>query len=286
MRVMVTGAAGLLGTWLRRTAPPGVQLVLAVRATPLADLGEQVAPTQVQADLTDPEAVDRAVAEAACDLVLHAAYRIDDEASVTAVTDNIVAATARHGADLVMMSSDAVFAGDGRRRTETDRPDPVSDYGRWKAEAERRARSGVSNSTVVRVPLLCSFDPPSLMVEDVRAAVRDGRTVAWKRGETRKPVWASEVAGAVWRIIALDAAARAGVWHLSGPVALTRAEVGRWVAARLGVDDPGVEEDPPSSNWPRDLRLDDGRARQDIGWDPTPITDPDGDPDPRGRLPQ
>jgi len=146
MRVMVTGAAGLLGTWLRRTAPPDVQLVLAVRETPPADLGEPVPPVQVQVDLTDADAVNRAVAEAACDLVLHAAYRIDDEPSVIAVTDHVVAATVRHGADLVMMSSDAVFAGDGRRRTETDRPDPVSDYGRWKAAAERRARTGVPNA--------------------------------------------------------------------------------------------------------------------------------------------
>lgn len=264
-RVLVTGASGLLGTWLLRLAPQDVEVRAASNTRLVAG------PDAALADLRDPAQARELVGRASPDVIVHAAYR-KDRASIVDATANVVTAAAERDVRLVYVSSESVFSGDGRPRAETDEPDPIWDYGRWKATAERLVLDRLRQAAVVRLPLLVSFDPPDGVAEAILSAVAEGGVVGWYAGERRPAAHASDVAAALWRLVRLDAAAAAGVWHLPGPERLARRELGARTARALGVEDPGVEAAaPPASERPHDLWLLDDRARRQLEWAPRPV---------------
>ncbi len=261
--MLVTGAGGLLGSWLRRTAPSDAAITSLVHRTAVPD-----GPT-VTADLRAADQVAAAFDAARPDLVIHAAMAVD-EASIVTATRHVAGAAAERGTELLFVSTDAVFAGDGVLADEDRDPEPIWDYGRWKVEAERIVLPGAA---VVRLPLVVSLDPEDKAVERTRAAAEAGETIAWFADERRQPAMAIELAQAIWRIAGLAPEVRAGVWHLMGPERLTRYEIAGRVAAALGLraDVIRPEPTPPGLVRPRDLFLGSERAREEIGWDPTPI---------------
>lgn len=264
MRVLVTGASGVLGAWVRRVAPGDVEVVSVVHET--AVHGGSV----VNVDLRNAGATSETLAWVSPTVVLHAAYR-QDRAGVVDVTRSVAAAAAEVGAAMLHVSTEAVFCGDGRVRAERDEPDPVNDYGRWKLEAERVATAAVADAAIARIPLLVSVDPPDATVRRLVGAA-PGSTHGWYRGEVRPAALAEDVAAGLWRLLGLSRADRAGTWHLPGPEALSRLELGRRLAALAGRDDLVHEVvDPPTTPRPADLRLGAERAVAVLGWDPRPI---------------
>ncbi len=264
--VLITGATGLFGTWLRRTAPSSIDVVGLTHRTPLDDV------PHVVGDLRDADATTAAVARARPSLVVHAAYA-KDAASIVGATEHVVAAAAQVGADVLFVSTDAVFGGDGRRRAEHEEPDPVSDYGRWKARAERIVADRSDGATIIRLPLIVSLDPADHVVARIRADADHGDAHTWFTDEYRQPASAADLSAAIWRIAALDRDARAGPWHLPGPESLSRYEIAQRVAGALGLDDRSIRPgtSPHTPDRPRHLDLDDARARAAIGWSPAPV---------------
>lgn len=265
MKVLLTGASGLLGTWLLRTVPDGIDVTAVVHTS------EINWPQVARSDLRDPQEARRVIGQARPDLVVHAAYQ-RDFASIVDLTTNVGAAARTADADIVMVSTDAVFSGDGTPRSETDKPDPVWDYGRWKARAERIVLHTDPNATIVRLPLLVSVDPSDGMAERILSAVAQNATVSWYKEERRQPAYASDVARALWQIVRLPAEQRAGFWHLPGAERLTRRQLGARIAQALDVDDPGIESEPPEQR-PHDVVLTGRRARDQLQWQPQPIDD-------------
>lgn len=265
MRVLLTGASGVLGTWLLRTAPADVAVVAVVHT------GQAATSDTVRVDLRDADATAAMIDAVAPDLVLHAAYRRDRD-SVVAATANVAAAASRLGSRTLVLSSEAVFSGDGHPRAEDDPPDPVWDYGRWKSAAERLAVRHNPTATVVRAPLMVSLDPPDGTTASVASAAARGEPLGWYAGERRQPAYASEVAAALWQLTRLPPDRAAGTWHLPGAERLTRSELGTRIAGALGVDDPGVETAAPSPDErPHDLHLTGQRAQDELAWNPTAI---------------
>lgn len=264
--VVLTGASGLLGTWLRRTVPDGIDLVGVVHRRALSGIRE------IEADLRDAAATRAAIRGVRPDLVIHAAYRLDASSIVTA-TRHMVAAAQDSDADLVFVSSDAVFAGDGLRRAEDAVPDPLHDYGRWKAEAETLVAGLGSRSTIVRLPLLVSLDPPDHVVTKITQGAVTRTATTWFSDELRQPASAAEVATALWRIVGLDGADRSGVWHLPGPELLSRFAIAQRVVARLGLETSAIVAAPTPAGVvrPLSLVLEGGRAAEFVDWSPSPI---------------
>ena len=265
-RVLLTGASGLLGGWLIRTAPARCDLVGVAHTGPVS-----VVPS-VRADLRDAEAAGAVIRQVAPAIVIHAAYAVD-QASIVEATRHVVEAAGEVGAHVVYVSTDAVFAGDGAPQDEHADPAPVFDYGRWKASAERIVTAGAAGHTVVRLPLVVSVEPDDHVVQRIRAGAERGEATTWFTDEVRQPARAEELAGALWRIAALDPAARAGPWHLPGPESLSRYEIAQRVVTALGLDADAVigAPAPPGAGRPRHLHLRDDRARREIHWAPSPI---------------
>jgi dTDP-4-dehydrorhamnose reductase len=271
VRVLLTGASGLLGGWLVRTAPAGSELVGLVRTTALRDV------PSVTADLRDREATRAAVRSVRPAIVIHAAYAMD-EASIVDATRHVVEAAGEVGALVVFVSTDAVFAGDGVAVDEHATPAPVSDYGRWKATAERIVSAGSSDHSIVRLPLIVSVEPADHVVRQIRAGAANGEPTTWFTDEVRQPARAGELAEALWRIVSLEPAARAGVWHLPGPESLSRYAIAERVVAALGLDPDVIvaTPTPPDARRPRHLHMLGSRARGAIAWSPGRVWAPDG----------
>lgn len=269
--VLLTGASGLLGTWLRRTVPEGVEVVGLTRRSRMRNFPEVVA------DLRDSDAVFAAVHQVRPSLVIHAAYARNQVAIVEA-TRNVVEAA--QGADMLYVSTDAVFSGDGSPRHEDAALDPVWDYGRWKAQAEGIVTDGSETSTIVRLPLIVSLDPEDHVVARIRIGAARNQPTAWFDGELRQPAAAPELADALWRIALLEPGARAGAWHLPGPESLSRYQIARRVVAALGIDASSIQagRTPPLAERPRHLNLADGRASASINWRPSKVLCPVASP--------
>ncbi len=271
-RVLVTGASGLLGSWLLRTAPADVELVAVEHRTPV----EADTATIVHADLADPEQTRAMMGGAAPEVVIHAAYsQLDPARNIVAASRNVAAACARVGARLVHLSSDVVFDGERAPYREGARPAPVHDYGLFKAEAEQLVLDAMPDAAIVRTSLITWADPPDPRTAWVLEGLR-GDGVTLFTDEVRCPIAADDLAVMLWEIAGLPREAAAGPWHLVGPDALSRVDLGRMIAAWAGLSPERITESwsiERDARRPRDLRLLDERANQELGHRPRSMSE-------------
>ncbi len=147
MRLLVTGAAGMLGQDVCAVATRGGHDVVAAARRDL--------------DITDPEAVRRAVDAARPDAVVNCAAWTDvdgaeaheeDATRVNGLGAGVLAqAGAAAGALMVHVSTDYVFAGDATEAyRESDPVAPRSAYGRSKLAGEEAVRAATDRHAIVR----------------------------------------------------------------------------------------------------------------------------------------
>ncbi|PJJ71213.1 dTDP-4-dehydrorhamnose reductase [Diaminobutyricimonas aerilata] len=204
MRYLVVGAGGMLGTDL--------QQVLAGR--------EVVALTRSELDVTDASATAEAVREA--DVVFNAAAytKVDDaesnEEAAYAVNAtgaaNLASAAAAAGARLVQVSTDYVFDGGANEPYAEDEPlNPVSAYGRTKAEGERAVLAAhPTGGYIVRTAWLYGQHGPNFAATMLRLAA-DRDTVSVVTDQVGQPTWTLDLAKQLVALV--DSDAPAGVYH-------------------------------------------------------------------------
>ena len=263
---LITGAAGTLGTWILRTRPGNTPVVAASHSRSIDGV------PSARADLRDRTAVERVLGQIRPSMVIHAAYA-NDHRSIVDATRNVAECAESVSATLLFISTDAVFAGDGEPRAEDSEPDPVSDYGRWKLEAERCVMSASPTNAVVRLPLIISLQPADSGTARIRESAVGEDSTVWFRDEFRQPARAEELAEAIWDIAALQAHERAGIWHLPGPERLSRFDIAVRVAEALGLPPGRVSpgDTPAELQRPRDLLFTGARAERILGWSPASI---------------
>jgi dTDP-4-dehydrorhamnose reductase len=209
VRVLVTGARGMLARALLRE--------LERRGHEVVGLGRDAL------DVTDADAVERAVREWAPDVVVQcAAYtRVDDaetdEATAFAVnaegTRNVARACRVIGARLVYPSTDYVFDG---RATSPYRPDhppaPLNAYGRSKLAGEAAAREA-GDWIIARTSWLYGAGGRNFVSTILRRAMEGTplRVVDDQRGT---PTWTGTLAVTLAGL--LEADVPSGIYHTTG----------------------------------------------------------------------
>jgi dTDP-4-dehydrorhamnose reductase len=159
MRILITGAAGMLGTDARRLFTALGHHVFAT------DIGPAAVGGIVPLDITDVAAVRTLFSELRPEIVFHGAAYTNVEGAerdpdlahkVNALGTWAVASAAEEvGAALVAISTDFVFDGTkGSAYTEFDTPNPISHYGASKLAGEDLARSACRRCYVVRTSWL------------------------------------------------------------------------------------------------------------------------------------
>jgi dTDP-4-dehydrorhamnose reductase len=236
-RLLVTGGSGYLGRELVRRAR---------RA------GWEVDATRVE--IRDADAVGELVRHVRPNAVVHTAYRQDGpDAWSTNVdgTEIVARAAAEAGARLLHVSTDVVF--DGRKGgpyVEDDPPSPVTDYGRSKAEAERRAAGEHPAALLVRTSMI--YGGPGTEPSKHELVAEDDEATFFTN-ELRCPIQVGDLAAALVELVELS---EAGPLHVAGADAVSRAQF-----AQLSAGWP-VRTAPAPPTRPLDCRLDSSRARQ------------------------
>ena len=230
MRILVTGAAGQLGsTIVGRLARAGHEVVAARRA----DL-----------DLTLHDAVQQAVQAARPDVVINcAAYndvdRAEDEA--TAALDvnafavrSLARAAEQARAVLVHYSTDFVFDGTARSPyREDDRPSPQSVYAASKLLGEWFA-ADVPQHYVLRVESLFGGAAARSSIDRIIGVLKAGRPARAFSDRVVSPTYVDDCADAT--IALLTRRAPWGLYHCVNSGHTTWEALAREIAGRLGRD--------------------------------------------------
>jgi dTDP-4-dehydrorhamnose reductase len=230
MRVLVTGAAGMLGKDLVRAAEAAGH--------------DTVGLAREDADITDLAATDAAIRASAPDIVINCAGWTDVDGAEASSEQahranaegagNVATAAASVGAWIVQISTDYVF--DGNKRSpyvESDAPSPLSSYGRSKLAGEREVVARCPDMhTIVRTSWLFGNGPcfPATIMR--LAAERDELTVV--DDQVGCPTFTGHLAEALVELI--DAhALPLGVVHMAAAGSCSWYEFAREVLASGGV---------------------------------------------------
>jgi len=227
VHVLVTGAEGMLG---RDLVPY------------LESQGHRVTGIDLEVDITDPEAIGRALAQHAPEAVIHAAAYTnvdaaeEDESTATRVNGdgagNVAAACARAGIPMVQVSTDYVFDGtkDGDYR-EDDPCAPTGAYGRSKFAGEQAVLAAHPDGVrIARTAWLYGAHGRNF-IDTMRALARDRDEVTVVADQVGSPTWTGDL------VVALEALLTAppGVYHTAGGGSTSWAGLAREVFAQAGL---------------------------------------------------
>jgi len=159
MRILITGASGLLGLNLALEAAKQHTVFGTVNSHPIKTKAFEV----LRVNLLDPDEMDRVVTYANPDWVIHCAALANLEACEanpalakqlnTDLPEKLATIVARGGARLLHVSTDAVFDGQRGNYTEDDQPEPLSVYARTKFDGEKVVAAVKPEAIVARVNL-------------------------------------------------------------------------------------------------------------------------------------
>lgn len=222
MRIMVTGATGLLGQ----------EVVRELRARGHECLGVSTA----DFDLTDAAAVLRAVMACQPQAVVHCAAwtavdRAESEPEKCAAVNglgtlHLVRAAQKTGAKLLYVSTDYVFDGSGDAPHEVDdRTAPLNVYGLSKLQGEEAVRGVMSRYFILRTSWVFGAGGPCFVGSMLRLG-REKAQVSVVCDQVGAPTYAADLAVLIADMIVTD---RYGVYHASNEGSCSFAELAQTV---------------------------------------------------------
>ena len=233
MRILVTGAEGLLGRACLAAAE-GAHDVMGL------DVGE--------VDITDARAVSSALTDLEPHAVIHcAAYTNVDGAEadeqkameVNAKGAGLVALSAREiGAVMAHVSTDYVFDGEKRAPyVEEDLPRPLSSYGRSKLQGEREVVAACPDShLIVRTAWLYGVEKG--FADWVCRGLDGGSSLRLVADHRGSPTYAADLAGALLRLVEQS---HRGIFHYVNRGETSWLEWGRRIAELTGRSEATLE---------------------------------------------
>jgi len=219
-RAIITGAAGLIGQYLVKTAP---------RWAPDRDVQGL---TRADLDLTNRANVERTWQSIKPNTVIHCAAlsrtkdceQDPEQARCTNVEATAHLAQLSLDIPFIFLSSGEVFDGKTGWYGETDEPNPINVYGQTKLEAEQAVLQNPRH-TVVRIVLTAGTSETGdrSFVEDMCRTAKAGKDVTLYADEFRCPLPAGVIARVIWELVDRK---QPGLYHLGGSERLSRWEIG------------------------------------------------------------
>ncbi len=262
--VIITGAAGMLGSALMELAPASVRAV----GVDIAD-----------GDLSTDAGITSALGPYEPGVVIHCAGYTDVDGATkqpelaqrhnALATEKVAGFCAERGAKLIYISTDYVF--DGTRDspyTEEDRPNPINAYGESKLAGEQAAQEITPDCLIVRTQWM--FGPGGRnFVAGIVDHARQGGEVWGVVDEIGSPTYTRDIVTALWQLVAELVS---GIVHLTNSGCCSRAELARVALDAAGLSDVPITE-ITSADWDSPTRrpafsvLDNRRWRQ-LGFTP------------------
>jgi dTDP-4-dehydrorhamnose reductase len=239
MRVLITGASGLLGLNVALDAS---------RANPVIGVDRNMlvsAPFRmIHADLLDSGAVNGVIGEARPEAVIHCAAIADVDAceanpdlahrANARIPKQMAEACARQDIRLIHVSTDAVFSGQKNQAyTERDQPDPLGVYAITKLEGERAVLQAYPSASVVRVNFYgWSLSGRRSLAEFFVNHLTEGATVNGFTDVRFCPMFVGHLSAILLKMLPQDLP---GVYHVVGPQAMTKYQFGVEIARKFGL---------------------------------------------------
>ncbi len=241
MRILVTGASGLLGLNFALGVDGKSHTVIGVANTaPHIRVNFRY----LQAELTEAGIVEKLLDEEKPDLILHTAALANMEAceaspqlaaDVNAVLPGRIAeAAGKRDIQLIHISTDAVFDGTTGNYRETDAPNPLSVYARTKMEGEQAVLNANPQALVTRVNFYgWSMSGTRSLAEFFVNHLAAGKTVKGFTDVIFCPLMVLDLAE-----LLLEAAEKKlhGLYHLVGAQAMSKYDFGIAIAHTFGFD--------------------------------------------------
>ena len=275
MRVLITGASGLLGSNLVLAAFDAGHQVFATSLTrplQLQNMGWRAA------DLTRPEESAALMNAVEPDWVIHCAAATDvdqceaDQAWAFALNRdmarNVAEAAREAGAIHVHISTDAVFDGGQGPHAETDEARPINTYGLSKLEGEQAVIDSNPQAAIVRTNIY-GWSPPgrSSLAEWFLEYLRQGKRRPGFTDVQINPLLVNQLAALLLRVLE---AGLSGLYHIASREPITKYELGVRIAQVFELEADLVqptesEQAGLSAARPKDLSLEVGKIERDLG---------------------
>jgi len=279
LKILLTGASGLVGSALARAAHAQGHEVFGI----VGRWSEQVpgAAGLLARDLTDSSCAHELVRGMHPDCIVNAAAISEpaaceaDPARSRAVNVEFPAALAAVAAQarvrFIHLSTEQVFDGEGGPYRPDAPVNPLNLYGRQKREAEEWVLAADRHAAVVRLPLLFGNSLTG------RRSVHEKFFETWAAGKVMslfvdelRQVCTSDSVAALLLALAPRRDLR-GVFHWAGARSVSRYDMGRALCARFGVDEKWIrpqrraELPELTAKRPRDLSLDTAPLDRELG---------------------
>jgi dTDP-4-dehydrorhamnose reductase len=278
MRILVTGASGLLGINLALEASREHSVVGLVNNNRLKTNVFSV----IQSDLLVPGTAERLLDEIQPDWVIHCAALANLDACEadparaqqlnSEVPRKLAQLVARGGARLLHVSTDAVFDGQRGNYTEEDAPNPIGVYSRTKLEGERAVLEANPQAIVARVNLFgYSLGGKRSLGEFFLNNLLARKTCLGFTDVHFCPLLANDLALVFLRMLELGLG---GLYHVVSSECLSKYDFGLRIARRFDLDEKLIEPASVMQGGLKaarapDLRLSSEKLAQALG-NPTP----------------
>lgn len=244
MRVLITGASGLLGRHLIQSPDPLDEILGIIRPNTMAS-GELSCETRAL-DLTNFHEVREVTREFAPEVIIHTAAegrvdavqgRLQDFRKLNVDLPLLLSDYAiSSGTQFIHLSSNAVFGGRIWPYSDYSKRDPINDYGVLKAEAETLVEGSNSRALIVRPILMYGWpgaagrqNPVTTWIKELR----EGRSIRVVDDVWTEPLAAWDCAEAIWKAVNLDLS---GPLNISSGKSLSLMEFAMLVATTFDLD--------------------------------------------------
>ncbi len=235
MKVLVTGASGLLGTDIV------LELIASGHEVIKSSFSER--PGFIAADVSLESGIEK-LAALDWDCIIHTSAARDPDScekdregtynlNVKASEELAKIASAKK-AKFVFISTDYVFSGNNPPYRETDKPDPINCYGETKLEAENLILSICTDAIILRVSILygisAGLKASALLYSSIKA-IKSKTEVFIEDVIARYPVYTGDVAKAIGFLLRKKAS---GIYHFSSDDKLTKYQIALMIASVTG----------------------------------------------------
>ena len=278
MRILVIGASGFIGRHLvrRLNSASAHDVTATYRSRPPADDGN----AWHQVELTDPAGLESIFQQAQPELVIHLAALADvmsaerepERAAAVnvAATSEIARLSERYRARLLFVSTEYVFDGERGLYREDEPPNPVTQYGRTKWQAEQQVAELTTHWSILRTSIVYGWPEPGqrnyapLLIE----SLRKGQPWRSPTDVYRTPVYVEHLADAISAITGVDVG---GILHVAGADWVSMYDFAVAVARAFNLDEQliiptdSAAAEAMGSDSPDLLGLDCARTVQSLG---------------------
>ncbi len=267
MRILITGASGLLGL--------NLALETTYRHTVFGTTNRHALKTDaftvIQTDLLAPGAVERLLDQTQPDWVIHCAALANLDACEadpllawqmnTDLPRILARNVARGGARLIYVSTDSVFDGLRGNYDEQDSPAPVGVYSLTKLDGERAVAETDPTALITRVNLVgWSMSGERSLAEFFFNNLSHGRQVMGFIDVCFCPLLANDLAGIFESMLEKSLS---GIYHVVGAEALSKYEFGVRLAHRFDLDPSLIKPVPVAQSGLKSARAPNLSLRSD-----------------------